>query len=162
MLTVRALLVLVALLSAGSAEAQTRLRPSVLEGVWIRTQQIRVDQTRHPAQPGMRIFAGGHYSWLAVFGEEPRPPLPDENGSAEELRAVWDASFTAESGMFRIDGQLITQRPLVAKNPNQMEEDWYVTLNWRIVADTLYMVQHSNPTGLLFGTQPTGMYVRAR
>ena len=162
MSTARALIV-IALLSAGSADAQTRLRPSVLEGVWIRTEQIRVDQTRHPAEPGMRIFSGGHYSWIAVFGEEPRPELPDENASAEELSSVWgDGMLTAESGTFRIDGELITQRPLVAKNPNQMEEDWYVTLNWRLVGDTLYMVQHSNPTGLLFGTQPTGMYTRAR
>ena len=129
MLTVRALFVVVALLSAGSADAQSRLRPSALEGVWMRTQQLRPDQTRYPAQPGMRIFSGGHYSWLAVFGEEPRPPLPDSTGTAAELRAVWDGSFTAESGTFRVDGQLITQRPLVAKNPDQIEEDWYVTLN---------------------------------
>ena len=160
--TVRALLVAVALLAAGSAEAQSRLRPSVLEGVWVRSEQIRPDQTKFPAQPGMRIFAGGHYSWVAVFGEEPRPPLPDETGSAAELRAVWDASFTAESGTFRVDGGTITQRPIVAKNPNQMDPDWYVTLSWRIAGDTLDMAQVENPTGLLFGRQPTGLYVRVR
>ena len=162
MTTVRALLVLVALLSAGSAEAQSRLRPSVLDGVWIRSEQLRPDQTSFPAQPGMRIFSGGHYSWLAVFGEEPRPPLPDSTGSAAELRAVWGASFTAEPGTFRIDGELITQRPIVAKNPDQMDPDWFVTLNWRLVGDTLYLSQVEDPTGLLFGRQPTGLYIRAR
>ena len=161
MLSVRAFIVL-ALLSAGAADAQSRLRPSALEGVWMRSQQLRPDQTRYPAQPGMRIFSGGHYSWLAVFGEEPRPPLPDSTGTAAELRAVWDGAFTAESGTFRVDGGTITQRPLVAKNPNQMDPNWYVTLSWRIVGDTLYMAQVENPTGLLFGRQPTGLYIRVR
>lgn len=160
--TVRAFLVL-ALLSVSSATAQSRLVPSVLEGVWMRSEQLRPDQTKFPAQPGMRIFSGGHYSWLAVFGEDPRPALPDENGSASELNGVWgDERFTAESGTFRIDGETITQRPLVAKNPNQMDPDWYVTLSWRLVGDTLYMAQVENPTGLLFGRQPTGLYVRVR
>ena len=160
--TVRAFLIL-ALLSASSAAAQSRLRPSSLDGVWIRTEQLRPDQTSFPAQPGMRIFSGGHYSWLAVFGEEPRPPLPAENGSAEELSGVWgDDRFTAEAGTFRIDGNLVTQRPIVAKNPNQMDPDWFVTLNWRLVGDTLYLSQVENPTGLLFGRQPTGLYIRVR
>ena len=114
--TVRAFLALV-LLSMPAAEAQSRLNPSILEGVWLRVEQFRADQTRFPAQPGMRIFSGGHYSWIAVLGEGPRPPMPDSaSATAAQLRAVWgNTALVAESGTFMIQGQQLTQSPIAAK-----------------------------------------------
>lgn len=151
-----------ALLSADPADAQSRLIPSVLEGAWERVEQIRTDMTRFSAQPGLRIFSGGRYSWVAIFGEEPRPPLPDSNGTAAELMAVWGDAFHAEAGTFELVSGTITQHPIVAKNPEEMDPSWYVTLSYRLVGDTLYLAQLENPTGPLHGRQPTGKYVRVR
>jgi hypothetical protein len=162
MLVLRAFLV-AAVLSAGSLAAQSRTAPSVLEGVWQRVEQIRPDMTRFPAQPGLRIFSGGHYSWLAVLGEGPRPALPDSaTATPAQLRAVWGNSFVAETGTFRVQGEQMTQTPIVAKNPAEMAADWYTIFTFRLVGDTLYLAQVQNPTGMLLGTQPTGKYLRVR
>ena len=161
--TVRAFLVF-AVLSASAADAQSRLNPSVLEGVWVRVEQIRPDQTKYASQPGLRIFSGGHYSWVAAFGEGPRPAMPDSaTATAAQLRSVWgNTAFTAESGTFVVQGGQLTQTPVVAKNPGEMGQGWYENFSFRVVGDTLYMTQIENPRGILLGTQPTGKYVRVR
>lgn len=157
--TLRAFLILT-VFSAGSVDAQSRARPSVLEGVWQRVEQIRFDQTSHPAQPGLRIFSGGHYSWTMIVGEDPRPPLR-ESATAQEVRAAWDL-LIAETGTFQVVGETITQRPLVAKDPAQMDPSWFTALSFRIIEDTLYLAQVENPSGMLLGMQPAGKYVRVR
>lgn len=163
MLTARALVVVAALSAAASAKAQSSSNPSVLEGVWTRVEQIRPDQTRYPAQPGLRIFHGGHYSWVTVLGEGPRPAMPDTTAAtAAQLRAIWGGPFHAESGTFRVQGEQMTQVPIVGKNPDEMGPDWYLTFSFRIVGDTLYLAQIQNPRGMLLGTQPMGKYVRVK
>jgi hypothetical protein len=166
MLSLRTLVAAVALgtLFPSAARAQSASQPSVLEGVWSRIEQIRPDQTKYPSQPGMRIFRGGNYAWVAVFGEAARPPLPDTaTATAAQLRSVWgDGAFQAEAGTFRVQGNQLTETPTVSKNPEQMGEGWYTTFSFRLVGDTLYLAQMENPKGMLLGTQPTGRYVRVR
>jgi hypothetical protein len=151
-------------LFSSAARAQSSSQPSVLEGVWSRVEQIRPDQTKYPSQPGLRIFQGGHYAWVAVFGEGPRPALPDSaTATASQLRSVWgDGAFQAEAGAFRVQGNQLTETPAVSKNPDQMGDGWYTTFSFRLVGDTLYLAQMENPNGMLLGTQPTGRYVRVR
>ena len=75
---------------------------------------------------------------------------------------MWGDAFHAESGTFQVLGETITPRPLVAKNPEQMDPSWFATLSYRLVGDTLFLAQVENPTGLLVGMQPRGKYVRVR
>src|SRR5688572_21224154 len=117
--TLRALLVL-ALLSAGTAEAQSRAAASAaaLEGAWSRIESgPAAGTTRNPTPPGVMLFVDGHYSWVYLSGPQPRPPMPGPNGTAAELRAVL-GPIVAEAGTYEVSGQTMTRRRIVSKNPN--------------------------------------------
>ena len=102
---------------------------STLEGVW-RITAIEVTGANPSAnkspQPSQYIFTRGHYSVVQINGSMPRTALPPAKtpGSpteAEKLQAFehW-APVTAQSGTYTIKGNVVSLRPLVAKNHGVM------------------------------------------
>jgi len=105
---------------------------SSLEGAWTivevwgetaEGEAWRIDEN---VQPSLFIFSGGHYSFTAVNGAEPRPPIPGASTRAdvtpEEGDAIW-RSYMSNSGTYEVDGSRLITRPSVALWPPFMAED---------------------------------------
>jgi hypothetical protein len=157
--TARALLLL-ALVSAGSADAQSpanALSAAALEGAWTRVTSIAANGTETPSPPGLRTFVGGHYSWVQAPADR---PTVDSTATAAQLRAVW-GTVTANSGRYEVVGQTMTQRPTVDRLPQNMASGYYNTFAIRLAGDTMWITSIVNPNGPLTN-QGTGKYVRVR
>jgi hypothetical protein len=107
------------------------------------------------------MYVDGHYSLVRVDGVAPRVQ-PDATSTAAELQAVWGTGFTAQAGTFEaIDGQTITERRIVAKNPSVMAPGNFTTSTVRIVGDTLLVTNVHNQAGPI-ANAGIGKYVRIR
>jgi hypothetical protein len=129
-----ALLVVVSLAGAGPAHAQAK---SPVEGVW-KVAEVQVIGGANPGtnaspQPGLYMFTKGHYSVMTINGDKARTALPQGGGqgrgrgqaplSDAEKLALYEhwSPFTANSGTYTIQGNMLTTRPLVAKNEGVMQ-----------------------------------------
>jgi hypothetical protein len=137
-------------LLAGGAAARPARGP--LEGVW---QAVEVTMTGpsartiaiHEPRPNLLIVAARHYSRVEVHAEQPRPMLPDPaKASADELRAVW-GPFVGEAGTYELTGNVITMRPIAARNPAAMVPGAFTTYIYRLDGDTLWVTQQRNQDG---------------
>ncbi len=143
--------VLGAVLSCTTASAQSR-RESV-QGVW---QTVEVTLTGPAARtiaiprppPNLVILTARHYSRVEVQAEGPRPIPPDvSKASADELRAVW-GPFVGEAGTYEVTGgNLITMRPMAAKNPAAMAPGAFIVYTYKIEGDTIWVTQQRNQDG---------------
>jgi hypothetical protein len=166
MARLRALLVL-ALLSSGCADvpntadaADASVDPaSPVEGAWRRID-VRSGAEVLINQPGLMLYVDGHYSVTSVNGTTPRLPV-DSTSTAADLRAVWGTGFSANAGTYEIEGETLTTRPFVAKNPNTMAPDYFERYTFRVVDDTLTMSRTANAAGPI-ADPLTGKYVRVR
>jgi hypothetical protein len=130
-----ALVVVVSLVGGVQARAQAK---SPVEGVW-KVAEVQVTGGANPGtnakpQPGLYIFTRGHYSIMVINGDTPRTALPQGQGQgrgrgaqatltdAEKIASYehW-APFTANSGTYTIQGNMLTTKPLVAKNEGVMQ-----------------------------------------
>ena len=120
MKTLLVVLLSVALLSGVEVAGQST-RGS-LQGVW---QTVEVTLTGPGARtitipeprPNLMIVTARHYSRVEVQAEGPRPiPADLTKASADELRAVW-GPFVGEAGTYEVTGNVMTMRPIAAKNP---------------------------------------------
>src|SRR5262249_61602083 len=93
-----------------------------IQGVW---QAVEVTMTGPTPRtitipeprPNLTILTARHYSRVQIEAEGPRPMLADAmKASADQLRATW-GPFAAEAGTYEVTGNLITMRPVAAKNP---------------------------------------------
>jgi hypothetical protein len=148
----RTLLVLlgVGLLTSLDVKAQTKT--GSIQGVW------QVVEVRMPGptpttiaipepRPNLTIITARHYSRVQVESEGPRPVLADAaNASADELRAVW-GPFAGEAGTYEIKGNLITMRPIAAKNPAAMMPGAFTTWSFTLTGDTLLVTAERNQNG---------------
>ena len=126
-----------------------------IQGVW---QAVEVTITGPGARtitipqprPNLTIFTGRHYSQIHLDGEGPRPTLADAaKASADELRAVW-GPFVGEAGTYEVTGgNLITMRPLVAKNPAAMAPGAFITYSYSLDGDTLRVTYQKNQNGAI-------------
>jgi hypothetical protein len=138
------------LVTANGAAAQST--PGPLEGVW---QAVEVTVTGPAARtiaipeprPNLTILTARHYSRVEVHSERPRPVLPDPaRASADELQAVW-GPFVGEAGTYEVTGQVLTMRPLAAKNPAAMVPGAFITYAFRLEGNTLWVTQQGNQNG---------------
>lgn len=125
-----------------------------LQGVWQaveitipgpakQTMTITIPEPR----PNLVMFTARHYSRVQVEAEGPRPVIADATkASAEELRAAW-APFYAEAGTYEVSGNVITMRPLAAKNPAAMAPGAYTTWSFTVESDTLRATAQQNQNG---------------
>ena len=130
-------------LGAAPDTAQAQGSPE-LAGGWIVTSWTSPDgEVNSEPQRGLFIFTeSGHYSIMHV--NAPRAELSASSTDADRLAAF--EPFTANSGRYRVAGNVITYEAYVAKHPNYMAgfmvddgngvsmtyaiEDGILTLEW--------------------------------
>jgi len=93
----------------------------VVEGAWTVTEWT-VDGQTSPAQPGIFIFTSTHYSIFFVSGSDSRavPAVAGPGGMTDAEKVVAYDEFTANAGRYTIEGNTMTTRALMAKNPGYM------------------------------------------
>jgi hypothetical protein len=138
------------LLSLSSVAAQSTRGP--LEGVW-QTVEVTLSGpgartiTIPEPRPNLLIATARHYSRVEVQAEKPRPMQPDPaKATADELRAVW-GPFVGEAGMYEVTGNVITMRPIAAKNPAAMVPGAFITYSFTRDGDTIWVRQQRNQDG---------------
>lgn len=99
-------------------------------------------------RPNLTIITARHYSRVEVQAERPRSILADvTTASADELRAVW-GPFVGEAGTYEVTtGNLITMRPIAAKNPAVMGPGVFITYSYRLDGNTMWVTQQRNQDG---------------
>jgi hypothetical protein len=136
-----------ALIAAVTVVAQSK-RGS-LEGVWQAVQVTRGGPQAFTIKPGpnLTIFAGRHYSRIDVQTEKPRPVLANPGGAtADELREVW-GPLVAEGGTYELTDNVITLRPIVAKNPAAMAPGVSIVYSYKLEGDTLTVTAQRDRNG---------------
>jgi hypothetical protein len=147
---VKKLFVLVGILvSLSSVAAQSKRGP--LEGVW---QTVEVTLSGPAARtitipeprPNLMIATSRHYSRVEVQTEQPRPQPDPAKATADELRAVW-GPFVGEAGTYEVTGNVITMRPIAAKNPAAMVPGAFITYSFKLDGNTIWVTQERNQSG---------------
>jgi hypothetical protein len=137
-------------ISLSSAAAQSKRGP--LEGVW-QTVEVTLSGpgartiTIPEPRPNLLIATARHYSRVEVHAEKPRPMQADPaKATADELRAVW-GPFVGEAGTYEVTGDVITMRPIAAKNPAAMVPGAFITYSFRLDGNTIWVTQQRNQDG---------------
>ena len=126
-------------------------RAPSIEGVW-RTAEVTITgpgaRTINQMQPNLAIITAKHYSRLEIHADGPRPNLTDATkATAEELRQVW-GPVVAEAGSYETSkGNLLTMRPIVAKNPAAMGAGAFTTYAYRLAGDTVWLTHQRDQRG---------------
>jgi hypothetical protein len=123
-----------------------------LQGVW-QVVEVRVTGptpqtiTIPEPRPNLTILTARHYSRVEIHAGGPRPMLVDvTKASADELRAAW-GPFAGEAGTYEVSGNLITMRPIVAKNPAAMAPGAFTTWTYELTGETLRVTAKGNQNG---------------
>jgi hypothetical protein len=84
-----------------------------------------------------------------------RPDITDTSqATADELRALWNP-MVANAGVYEVEGNLVTIRPIVAKIPVVMKPGAYEVYAFRVEDKTLSLTQQRNVRGPVEGRAPT-------
>jgi len=144
-------LVAVALLTGTTVAGQSK-RGS-LQGVW---QTVEVTLTGPGARTitvsepraNLMVVSAKHYSRVEVQAEGPRPmPADVANATAAELRAMW-GPFVGEAGTYEMtNGNVVTMRPLAAKNPAAMVPGAFITYSYKLEGNTIWITQQRDQRG---------------
>jgi hypothetical protein len=105
-----------------------------LEGVWQAVEVTHGGAQAITIKPGpnLTIFAARHYSRIDVQTEKARPVLANAAAAtAEQLREVW-GPLVAEGGTYELTDNLITLRPIVAKNPAAMAPGVSIVYSYKV------------------------------
>ena len=117
-----------------SAQSQSRI-----QGVW-RIAQVSTAKgyVNNNPQPGYYIFTKKHYSIIYVWGDQPRPALPDDidKATADELRRAF-INFVANAGTYRIEKDKLYLSRVVAKDPTHMQPRQDTTSSVKFVRNTM-------------------------
>jgi hypothetical protein len=133
-------------------EVAAQRKSGSLQGVW---QVVEVRVTGPTPQtfaipeprPNLTILTARHYSRVEIHAPGPRPKLSDvTTASADELRAAW-APFVGEAGTYEVTGNVITMRPIAAKDPAGMEPGAFTTWTYELTGDTLRVSAKGNQDG---------------
>jgi hypothetical protein len=124
-----------------------------IQGVW---QTVEVTVTGPGARtitipeprPNLTIITAKHYSRVEVQAEGPRSiPADVRRASADELRAAW-GPFVGEAGTYEVtNGNLITMRPIAAKNPAAMAPGAFSTYSYKLDGNTIVVTTRENQNG---------------
>ena len=121
---------------------------SPLEGVW-QAVEVTYGAQAIAIKPGLNltIFAARHYSRIDVHTEKPRPVLANAaTASAEQLREVW-GPLVAEAGTYELTDNLMTLRPIVAKNPAAMAPGISIVYSYKLEGDMLTLTAQRDING---------------
>jgi hypothetical protein len=131
---------------ASSAEAPAD--PDPIHGAWriIETSRPGPDgATNSTPQPGLMIAIDGHYSLVSVNGTAPRTVLAANAAVGE--RAANLQVMTAQAGPYEVAGDMLTTRPIVAKNPGVMDAGSFTRLRIEVTGEALTTTQIEGDTG---------------
>ncbi len=140
----------------------TAVQTGSVQGVW-KTVEIAFPgpdgRTLTNLQANLSVFAAKHYSRTVIESNGPRPILADASkATADELRATW-GPFSGEAGTYDVKGDVITMRPLVAKNPAVMVQGAYTAYAFKLAGDTMWMTAQRTERGPMLNA-PTIKAVR--
>lgn len=159
--TVLVLLIAGLLVSEGIAGQP---QSSSLQGVWQAVEvtipgPVRRTITIPEPRPNLTMITARHYSRMQVEAEGARPAVADmTKASADGLRAAW-GPFYAEAGTYEITGNVITLRPIVAKNPAGMAPGAFTASSFTLDGKTLRVTAQRNQNGPI-AYPPTIILVR--
>ena len=98
-------------------------------------------------RPNLTTITARHYSRVQVEAEGARPAVADvTKASADDLRAAW-GPFYAEAGTYEVTGNMITLRPVAAKNPAAMTPGAFTTWSFTLEGNTLRVTAVRNQNG---------------
>jgi hypothetical protein len=123
------LAVLIVLASTSIAGAEGKL-----EGTWKVVEMSGMGpnaSTNTNPQPGLYIFTKKHYSMQAITGDKPRPDVPQQNPTPEQLLAAF-YPFMANTGAYAVKGAELTIRPVVAKYPEVMASGAFAVFTFKV------------------------------
>jgi hypothetical protein len=135
-----------------------------LQGVWQAVEvtipgPVKRTITVPEPRPNLTMITARHYSRVQVEAEGARPAVADlTKASAEDLRAAW-GPFYAEAGTYEVTGNVITLRPVAAKNPAAMTPGAFTTWSFTLESNTLRVTAQRNQNGPL-ADPPTITLVR--
>ncbi len=132
------LLGLIVTVACGQAPPPEPAAPAnPLQGVWSMTVVDPADGSPviDPSQPGLYIFAEGHYSAVFAPGAEPRVPAEIAFQPTPEEMVAQHESIIVNTGTYEISGSTVTFRPIIAKSPAFVGGQ--ATSEFRIDGDTL-------------------------
>ena len=128
------------------------LKPQSIQGVWQTVEvtipgPVKQTITIPEPRPNLTVITAKHYSRVQVEAEGARPAVADvTKASADDLRAAW-GPFYAEAGTYEVTGNVITLRPVAAKNPAAMTPGAFTTWSFTIESNTLRVTAERNQNG---------------
>ena len=128
------------LLVAGAWRTNMPNSNPVLQGAWTVTSWEVDGESVTAPQPGLIVFTETHYTMMYVDVAQPRPRYAGEEMTDAEVMAAY-TTFTANSGRYEVNGNELTTRAYVAKDPNYMA-DWpenTETYTFRLEGETLHL-----------------------
>jgi hypothetical protein len=150
----RLLLILLGASLLASRDLVDQSKSGTVQGVWqalevtITGPTPRTVTTSEP-RPNLTILTARHYARVQVESEGPRPTLADAaKASADELRNVW-GPFYGEAGTYEVDGNIITMRPVAAKNPAAMAPGAFSAWSYKLEGDTVWLTASRNQNGAI-------------
>lgn len=128
-----------ALLLAFRSVPTTATEVSSIQGVWKAVSWVRTNaegtEEGQVTQPNLTIFTTGHYAGGTVRGSEPREVLP-EDATDEQRLAAW-RRYGGGAGTYRLEGNTLSTKVIVAKSPNATAEQRENTSMVEVDGDTL-------------------------
>ena len=125
-----------------------------VEGAWT-VSEWTIDGEASPTQPGIFIFTSTHYSFFFVSQAEERasPAQPEAGGMTDAEKVVAYDEFTANAGRYAIEGNTLTTRAYMAKNPGYMSA-------WPDNAQEFTVEREGDTLSLTFGNGNTATLIR--
>jgi len=127
-------------------------KSSPVQGAWQAVELTFPEPTPRKIEipeprPNLTVMTARHYSRVQVEAASPRSAIADvAKATADELRATW-GPFAAEAGTYEVTGNLITMRPVAAKNPAAMAPGAFTTWSYRLDGNTLWVTAERNQNG---------------
>ena len=112
------ILALVLLATAASWQVASAQDVDV-QGAWVVAGITDSSGTEFGGQPGLFVFTGTHYSIMFVPGTDDRAQYTGDSPTDAEMLTAYQ-SFIANSGRYVVDGDQLTHRAYVAKDPVYM------------------------------------------
>jgi hypothetical protein len=131
-----------------------------VQGAWIVAGITDSSGKEIGGEPGLFVFTGTHYSIMFVPGTNERAQYSGEDPTDGEMLAAY-GSFIANSGRYVVEGDQLTHRAYVAKDPVFMGDfpDNPLTAKVHRAGDTLHFTYTS---GFLKGSMFTLQRVEGR
>jgi hypothetical protein len=136
---------LVAIASVGSLAAQQLSPAPSIQGVWKVIEETNNFRTITNPSPGYIIYTAKHFAVVREAQDIKRPDVADvDKATAEQLLAMW-GPFAAQFGTYAIQGDRMTMKILVAKNPSQVNNESVRRV--RIQGNILVTEPYAGPDG---------------